>query len=71
MVMPSHLSTKEAVIIILKGEAVIKLTNKEIHLKINESAIIPAKEPHILIIKKDLEANVIMKTDSEIEFITN
>jgi quercetin dioxygenase-like cupin family protein len=68
MEMPSHLSTKEAVVIILKGEAVLKLTNKEINLKKNESVIIPVKEPHILMITKDLEANIIMEIDSEIKF---
>lgn len=33
MEMRSHLSIKEAVVIILKSEAVLKLTNKEIHLR--------------------------------------
>lgn len=69
--MPSHFSTKEAVIIVLRGEAVLKLTMKEVHLKANESTIIPAKEPHILMIKEDFQANVIMEIDSEIKFVTN
>lgn len=71
MEIPSHFSTKEAVIIILKGEVVLKLTNKEINLKTNESTIIPAKEPHKLMIKKAFQANVIMEIDSEIKFKTN
>lgn len=69
MVMPSHFSTKEAVIIVLKGEAVLRLTEKEVHLKTNESTIIPAGEPHILTIKEDFQANVIMEIDSEIKFV--
>lgn len=69
MQMPSHFSTKEAVIIVLQGEAILNLTEKQIHLKANDSAIIPANEPHTLLIKETLQANVIMEIDSEIKFI--
>ncbi|MEO6903824.1 MAG: cupin domain-containing protein [Bacteroidia bacterium] len=70
MEMPSHISTREAVIIVIKGEAVLKLPNKEINLKANESTIIPAKEPHTLTINEDFQANVIMEIESEIKFVT-
>ena len=67
--MPLHITTKEAVIIVLQGEAILKLQNREIHLRTNDSAIIPAQAPHTLQIEKDFEANVIMEIDSEIKFI--
>ena len=69
MEMPSHISTKEAVIVVLQGAATINLTEKQIHLKVNDSAIIPANESHTLSIKEDFQANVIMEVDSEIKFV--
>ncbi len=69
MQMPSHLSTKEAVIIVLQGEALLDLTGKQFHLNVNDSAIIPANEPHTLLIKDTFQANVIMEIESEIKFV--
>ncbi len=66
--MPSHVSTKEAVVVVLKGEAVLRLLGKEIHLKANDSTIIPAQIPHSLQIEEDFESDVIMEIDSEIKF---
>jgi len=40
--MPSYFSTKEAMVLVLKGEAVLELTMKAVHLKANDSTIIPA-----------------------------
>lgn len=67
--MPAHISTKEAVVVVLQGEAVLKLQGKEIRLKTNDSAIIPAKAPHTLDIGAHFKADVIMENDSEIQFI--
>lgn len=69
MVMPLHYSTKEAVIIVLKGEAVLRLNEKDVDLKTNENSIIPAGNPHTLLIKEDFRARVIMEIDSEIKFV--
>lgn len=66
--MPSHFSTKEAVIIVLQGEAILSLSAKQIHLKTNDSAIIPANEAHTLQIKEAFQADVIMEIDSDIKF---
>lgn len=71
MEMPSHFSTMEAVIIVQQGEALLKLTKREIHLKTNDSAIIPANEHHILKIKEDFQAIVIMEIESQIKFVNN
>ena len=69
--MPSHYSTKEAIIILLKGEALLKMGGIDVRLLPGEFTIIPAAEPHTLFIKEDFEANVIMALDSEIKFINN
>jgi len=69
--MPSHFSTKEAIIIVLKGEALLKFQDKEINLIPDDSAIIPASESHSLFIKENFEAYVIMAIDSEIKFDNN
>lgn len=69
--MPSHFCTKEAIILVQEGVAVLKLTAKEIHLKRNDSAIIPAEEPHALMIQENFQAIVIMEIGSEIKFVNN
>lgn len=69
--MPNHYSTKEAIIILLKGEALLCMGGKEILLMPSELTLFPASEPHKLFIKEDLEANVIMALDSEKKFLTN
>lgn len=69
--MPSHFSTKEAIIIVLKGEVLLKFKDKEINLIPDDSVIIPASESHSLFIKENFEANVIMAIDSEIKFNNN
>lgn len=71
MEMPSHISTNEAVIVVLKGEALLRLTDREIYLKTNDSTIIPAREPHTLTITENFQANVIMGINSEIKFVNN
>ncbi len=69
MEMPSHISTEEAVVVVLRGEGILKLAGRGIYLKTNDSVIIPAKEPHSLEITEDFQSIVIMETDSEIKFV--
>lgn len=69
--MPLHLSTREAVIIVIRGKAVLSISNKEIHLKPNHVSIIPAMQSHSILIQEYFEAYVIMADDSEIKFINN
>ncbi|HQQ94985.1 MAG TPA: cupin domain-containing protein [Bacteroidia bacterium] len=71
MNMPEHISTKEAVIIVQKGTAILKMIGNEHVLKLNKSLIIPAGEKHALQITEDFQAVVIMECDSEIKFINN
>jgi quercetin dioxygenase-like cupin family protein len=67
--MPLHIATGEAVIFIEKGEALLGISDKEITLKAGDSQIIPAMQPHTLLIKDNFQAIVIMGIESEIKFI--
>jgi len=67
--MPPHHSTKEAVIVVQEGQALLKMPDSE-HLLEKESVfVIPAGKEHTLSIRKDFKAIAIMALDSEIEFI--
>lgn len=69
MSMAQHLSTKEAVITILKGTATLSMNGNDHSLNEHESMIIPAGEKHSLQINQDFQAHVIMESDSQIKFI--
>lgn len=69
MEMPPHHTTQEAIIVVQKGEALLKMPDEDHFLKKGDSFIIPAKKEHSLIIKKDFKAIAIMALDSEINFI--
>lgn len=69
MNMPEHFCTKEAVIIIQKGSAVLKMNGKEYSLIQAQSFIIPAGTGHTLSIKERFRAIVMMSIDSEIKFV--
>ena len=71
MNMPEHISTKEAVIIVQKGRAILKMKGNNHELKLNESLIIPAGEKHELQIIEDFQSIVIMESGSEIKFINS
>lgn len=66
--MPKHLSTKEAIIIVEEGSAIIKINNEEHLIKKSDSFIIPAGVPHSLSVITNLRAHVIMPLESEIKF---
>lgn len=69
MMMPKHFCTKEAVIIIQKGSAILKMKGNEYLLKQDESFVIPEGENHSLSIKEQFQASVIMEIASEIKFV--
>lgn len=69
MEMPLHISTKEAVVVIQKGKALLRMEGNELEFNANELHIIPAGKPHSLLLLEDFEAYALMKTDSEIEFL--
>ena len=69
--MPDHFCTHEAVIIVQRGSAILRMAGLEYPLTLNRSFIIPAGENHSLTIEDDLEANVVMKIDSQIKFVNS
>lgn len=69
MQMPLHYSTKEAVIIVHEGSALLKIDEKEHLLQDGDSFIIPARQNHNLSVKSEFKALVIMPLDANIEFV--
>lgn len=69
VVMPPHYSTKEAVVSILEGSAILDIDNKEYLLKFSDSLLIPENRPHSLTIVTKMKAIVVMPIDSIIEFV--
>jgi quercetin dioxygenase-like cupin family protein len=69
MVMPSHYSTKEAVVIVLEGTAHLKIDETEHLLESGSTFIIPANKNHTLTLQADFKAVVIMPNDSDIKFV--
>jgi quercetin dioxygenase-like cupin family protein len=69
MQMPLHYSTKEAVLIVQEGSALLKIEEEEHLLQAGDSFIIPARQSHNLSLKSEFKALVIMSLDSNIEFV--
>lgn len=68
MEMPLHHSTKEAVIVVLKGEAILEMPDGEHILSQGNTFIVPAMVEHSLKIKTDFHAIAIMENTSAIQF---
>ena len=68
MRMPPHYATKEAIIVVQKGEALLKMRNVDHRLKTGAVIIIPAGVEHSLEIEKGFKAIVIMAKDADINF---
>lgn len=68
MTMPMHHSTKEAVIVVLKGEAMLSMPDAEHMLATGDTFIIPKMKSHSLKINADFHAIAIMESTSVIEF---
>jgi quercetin dioxygenase-like cupin family protein len=69
MQMPLHYCTKEAVLIVQGGSALLNIDEKEHLLQAGDSFIIPARQSHNLSLKSEFKALVIMSLDSNIEFV--
>jgi quercetin dioxygenase-like cupin family protein len=69
VVMPEHFCTEEAVLVIQKGSAILKIDEKDWSLTSDQSFIIPAGTCHMLTITEEFQAIVMMSIDSEINFI--
>jgi len=68
MEMPMHHSTKEAVIVVLKGEAILKMPERQHTLSQGSTFIIPQMVEHSLKVIADFHAIAIMENASAIEF---
>lgn len=68
MIMPLHHATKETVIVVQEGMAILKMPSVEHILEKGTAFIIPALIDHSLEIKKDFKAIAIMAIDANIEF---
>lgn len=66
--MPEHISTEEAVVIIQKGSAILKIDGNVRKLKKDEICIIPGGKPHTLSITDEFQAIIVMALSSKIEF---
>ena len=68
MVMPTHHSTKEAVIIVQEGKALLQMPQTVHVLREGSTIIIPAGVEHKLDILEAFKAIAIMAVDSELNF---
>lgn len=68
MIMPPHYATKEAVIVVQEGQAVLKMQGSSHILKKGSTFIIPAGKEHTLTIQKDFKAIAVMAIESVINF---
>lgn len=68
MVLPTHRSTQEAVVIVQEGTAVLSMPYKEYTLEKGDNFIIPANVDHHLSLKTDFRAIGVMMQGSTIEF---
>lgn len=68
MQMPTHHSTREAIIVIQEGQAWLKIDKVKHLLQKGNTFIIPAQQDHTLSVKAKFKALLIMSLDSEIEF---
>lgn len=69
MRMPEHISTKEAVVIVQEGSAILEINGSEKPLTKEDSFVIPAGVTHSLSIKEKFKSLVIMDNDSAIQFV--
>ncbi len=69
MKMPQHICSKEAIIIIQKGSALLDIDKSEVLLQKNDTFIIPAARKHDLTIIESFQAYVIMGSESDIQFV--
>ena len=69
MEMPLHYSSKEAVVIIQEGAAVLSIDENKHSLYAGDTFVIPGRQNHSLLLKAEFKAIVVMPLDSVIEFV--
>lgn len=68
MDMPMHHSTKEALIVVIEGEAILKTKDAAYSLGKGSSMVIPEGLEHSLTVLKEFQAFAIMAKDAHINF---
>jgi quercetin dioxygenase-like cupin family protein len=66
--LPRHYSTKDVVITIAEGSAILEINGEENILKQGDSILIPEKHGHVLTAITKLKAVIVMPTDAQIQF---
>lgn len=66
--MPTHHATSEAVVMVKKGEAEIKFSDRKVLLKEGDTFIIPKNVKHRLEVKEEFEAVIALTVDGAIAF---
>lgn len=66
--MPVHYTTKEGVIVVKQGKAILQMGNSRSILKPNDVFLVPENVSHSLSIEEDFEAVVTLFVNSTIEF---
>lgn len=68
MIMPSHYSTKEVVLIIMEGVALLVIDQKEHLLKKDDAFIIPPNQNHQLLLQSEFKGIAVMPINATILF---
>ncbi len=68
---PKHLSVEESVLVILKGQAILKIEGEDHVLKVGDTKIIPGGVEHYLEIIEDTEAIHIMPLGNKIKILAD
>lgn len=68
MGMPEHFCTGEAVLVVQRGSAVLRMKGEAFPLKQHDAIVIPEGERHTLAIGEDFQSHVVMEVDAEIKF---
>ena len=68
MLLPAHISTQEALVIVQKGSAVLTIEEKEHLLSQGDVFVIPAHQKHFLLLKETFEGLIIMQIDAKMKF---
>lgn len=66
--LPKHIATIESVLIVLEGECVLELEDKEHVLKRGDSFIVPPEIEHQISVVQDFKAVHVMTNDIKFKF---
>ena len=68
-IIPSHIATSEAFIIVKRGKGKIVFEKGTVELREDSTHLIPANQKHTLEVSEDFSACIIFENKGEIEFV--